>query len=250
MARLKGILKIEGKVDDLVIYRTKYGLLIRRHNPVSRKRLAKDPVFKRRRENMAEFGMASRAAKLVRVSFHSFIKTLTVGGLHARLTGAFSAVKKLDSHSAPGKRTVVNGLATTEGRAVLKEFNFNPGPMVAGILRKPYSIDLANGVIRIIGFQALGDVKCPAATTHVRFKAGFARLDFAAASAVVEFADEVSVGFNDAAMDIILAPKIAPVLANAVSFLVLGIDFYQEVNGKQYLLNNGEHNVLEIAAVG
>lgn len=51
MAKLKGILKIEGTLDELTFYKTQDGHLVKTKGGVSAERIANDPNFQRTREN-------------------------------------------------------------------------------------------------------------------------------------------------------------------------------------------------------
>lgn len=66
MAKLKGIIKIEGTLQDMTFYKTQDGHLVKTKSGVSGSRIATDPAFARTRENGAEFGSAAKAGKLLR----------------------------------------------------------------------------------------------------------------------------------------------------------------------------------------
>ena len=72
MAKLKGILKIEGTLQDMTFYKTQDGHLVKTKSGVSADRIANDPNFQRTRENGSEFGGAATAGKVLR----SAVRTL------------------------------------------------------------------------------------------------------------------------------------------------------------------------------
>ena len=51
MAKLSGILKIEGTLENLTFYKTQDGHLVKTKGGVSADRIANDPTFQRTREN-------------------------------------------------------------------------------------------------------------------------------------------------------------------------------------------------------
>jgi hypothetical protein len=51
MARQKGILKIEGSLDDITFYKKGDSFLVRNKGGISKQRIANDPAFARTREN-------------------------------------------------------------------------------------------------------------------------------------------------------------------------------------------------------
>jgi len=68
MAKLKGILKIQGTLDDLTFYKSGKDHLVRTKGGVDKARIANDPAFQRTRENGSEFGMAAKAGKMLRTA--------------------------------------------------------------------------------------------------------------------------------------------------------------------------------------
>ena len=55
MAKVNGLLKIEGTVEDLTFYKKDGKNYVRRKGGVSKERILTDPNFVRTRENGAEF---------------------------------------------------------------------------------------------------------------------------------------------------------------------------------------------------
>ena len=75
MARLKGLLKIEGTLDNLTFYKTQDGHLVKTKSGVSGDRIANDPNFQRTRENGSEFGSSASAGKLLRNAVRNFAQS-------------------------------------------------------------------------------------------------------------------------------------------------------------------------------
>ena len=68
MARQKGLIKLKGTMGDITFYRTADGYMAREKGGISAERMRTDPAFQRTRENMAEFGRAGKAGKVLRNS--------------------------------------------------------------------------------------------------------------------------------------------------------------------------------------
>jgi len=68
MARQEGIIKLNGRIGDLTFYKTRNGYLARDKGGVDASRIANDPRYQRTRENMAEFGRATKAGKFFRIT--------------------------------------------------------------------------------------------------------------------------------------------------------------------------------------
>ena len=65
MAKLNGILKIEGTLQDMTFYKTQDGHLVKTKSSISASRITTDTAFVRTRENGAEFGSAAKAGKIL-----------------------------------------------------------------------------------------------------------------------------------------------------------------------------------------
>ena len=66
MAKQRGIIKLDGTMADITFYRTKHGYMAKEKLRVPPGRILNDPRFARTRENMAEFGRACNAARVLR----------------------------------------------------------------------------------------------------------------------------------------------------------------------------------------
>jgi hypothetical protein len=158
-------------------------------------------------------------------------------------------IKNLDGVSARGERLVSVGLVTPEGKAVLRGLNFNPNSVLGSVLFKPFTVDAATGKIDIKALLIANDVVFPTGTTHITIKGAFAKIDFAGGSSELQLTNAVNLAVDAAATDVALVPQAVPVLAAGVSLIMLGVDFFQAVNGIQYSLKNGSYNALSIVEV-
>ena len=77
---------------------------------------------------------------------------------------------------------------------------------------------------------------------------GFLNLDFATGIADLTSSTEVIYPLIQGNIAPVLTPTATPT-GNGTHFHVLLIEFFQEVNGVQYMLNNGAFNVLNILEV-
>jgi len=249
MAKSKGLLKIEGTLDGMTFYKSQDGHMVRTKGGVSAKRIATDTAFARTRENMAEFSEAASTGKL----FRSALRVLTANASDSRLTSRvvklMTQVKNLDGISARGSRLVSVGLVTPEGKAAVKGMNFNPNSALASVLYKPFTVDAATGKIDFKGLLVANDVAVPAGATHITIKGAFAKIDFVGGKSELQLTNAVNIAVDAPPTDVALVPQAVPVLAAGVSLMLLGIDFFQAVNGIQYSLKNGSFNALSIVEV-
>jgi hypothetical protein len=125
MGRLKGLLKITGQFDGLSFYELNGKIVVRRTGGFEGKAIKSKPNYERTRENASEFGLASAIGKKLRLELRPFLKKIHTPYLHNHVLKLFLEIMRCDSTSERGKRTVVLGLQTEEGRQLLDGFEFN-----------------------------------------------------------------------------------------------------------------------------
>ena len=248
MARLKGLLKIEGTLDELTFYKSQDGHLVKTKGGVSGTRIASDPNFQRTRENNSEFGSMAQAGKLLRNVVRTLMMTASDNRITARLTQLMSIIKNLDTTSARGARTVGVGIADPLALAQLKNFNFNISAILSSILYKPYVVTPATGVIDITGLVPVNDIAYPAGATHLSIRGAFAVIDFANNTSEIEYTNVENLPIDGTATTVTLTPAAVPAGAGTKMYF-LAVEFFQEVNGVQYSMKNGSYNSLSIVEV-
>lgn len=248
MAKLKGILPLEGTVGNITFLKTQDGVIARQKGGVSADRIASDPAFARTRENGQEFGRAGKGAKLLRSAFRTTIHGGSDGRVHSRLLKLMMAAIKKDQNNPRGQRTVAEGIA-----AMLEGFDFNRDSSLDAALYAPYTktITRATGQleVNIPSFNPAEMVAAPQGATHFRITAAGASVDFERGvfetdvklSAVLPWDNELAAALQ----------LKCTVAANSTHplCLVLGLEFFQEVSGQTYSLKNGAYNALRIVKV-
>ena len=248
MARLKGLLKIEGTLDELTFYKSQDGHLVKTKGGVSANRIASDPNFQRTRENNSEFGSMAQAGKLLRNVVRTLMMTASDNRITARLTQLMSIIKNLDTTSIRGSRSVGVGIADPLALAQLKNFNFNISAILSSILYKPYLVTPATGVIDITGLVPVNDIAFPSGATHLSIRGAFAVIDFANNTSEIEYTNVENLPIDGTVTTVTLTPAGVPAGAGTKLYF-LAIEFFQEVNGVQYSMKNGSYNSLSIVEV-
>ena len=248
MARQKGLLKVEGTLDNLTFYKTKDGHLVKTKGGVSGERIANDPAFVRTRENGAEFATSASSGKLLRDSLRSMAMNASDPRIVSRLMQLMAKIKNLDATSARGQRNVGVGVATAAAKALLKGFEFNNAALLGSILFKPYAVNTTTGVITITGLVPANDVTVPSGATHMSITGGYANINFASGIVDVKFTNVQNLAVNAAATTVTLTPTAVPAGTGTKLFL-LKVEFFQQVNGTQYSLKNGAYNALRVIEV-
>jgi hypothetical protein len=248
MAQQAGIIKLKGTLGDISFYKTSDGFLARTKGGVDGDRIANDPAFQRTRENGAEFGRAGKGGKLIRNAIRVLLRRASDKRVTSRLTTQLLAIVKTDSTNPRGERTIVDG-----NMDLLNGFEFNKNGKLGSTLFAPYTIviDRVTGEVTVdlAAFEPLLRVNAPGGTTHFSISMGGAELDFENETHIFETSQTAILPYDNtqaAAINLtaaLTAASTLPIIG------VLGVEFYQEVNGQMYPLKNGAFNALAVVGV-
>lgn len=248
MARQKSIIKLDGTIGDITFYKSKDGYLAREKGGVPADRIRNDPAFQRTRENGSEFGRAGKSGKVLRNSIRALLQNSSDSRMVSRLTQQMVKVIQMDETNPRGQRNVIDGEAE-----LIHGFDFNINGKLGNTLYVPINstLDRVTGAatVDIAAFTPSVDIAAPGGTTHFKL---------VSAGMEIDFENET---FNTASSETAILPwdnvqSAAVNLDNALTanstkplFLVLGVEFYQEVNGEKYPLKNGAFNALQVIKV-
>jgi hypothetical protein len=245
MAKIKSLIKVEGTLDDLTFYRGTEGYLVRTKGGVSKNRIMNDPAFARTRENGMEFGSIAGSGKLLRSALGPMVFRAKDSKLTSRLVGVMGQVKNMDTVSARGSRNVSEGLNNALAAAVLEGFDFNARAAYSSILNVTSVVDVSTGKVTVSGFNPTEQLRGPDGATHFSLQVGFLRIDFASGAYELTQSVEEVYPIVTGIIAPTLTPETVPSLPGTGMHLIL-IEFFQEINGVQYMLNNGAFNVLHL----
>lgn len=248
MAKQKGIIKLEGTIGDITFFKTQDGYLAREHAPVTAAQIATDPAFQRTRENNAEFGRAGKAGAIFRNAFRQALQNAKDSRVASRLTAGFNKVIKADQTNPRGLRNVIDGEAE-----LLEGFNCNSNAALNSTLYAPYTatIDRATGVcsIALQGFIPANSISAPAGSTHFKMLAMAAAIDFENEQYNSQLQETAMLPLSTDPVAALNLSCNLPPAATVPLFLMLGIKFFQLVNGVEYPLKDGGFNALQLVKV-
>jgi hypothetical protein len=247
MARQTGIIGIQGTVGGLVF--SKNGNISQK--PASDKAaFANAPSRARTRENASEFGLAAKYSKLLRDSLRVAIASASDSLLAARLTKVMREVIGLDDTNDRGQRVF-----DASNSAPLLGFNFNAGAGIGQTMYFPYEVTGAGAdvTMSIPALNPASDIAAPQGTTHFEVIFAASSLDMEAMTFTngVVAAPLGILPVSGAALANQTVVATFPVAPSAAALVVgvVGINFYQQINGKFYALNNNSTNPLAIEYV-
>jgi hypothetical protein len=248
MAKQRGIIKIEGTLGDITFFKTQDGYIAKEKTTISGSRIASDKAFQRTRENNAEFGRAGKAGKVLRTAIRTLLQNAKDRRVTSRLTKEMMKVIKADASSTRGQRNVVDGEAE-----LLQGFDFNINAVLSTTLYAKYNtaIDRVTGLLEVVipSFIPVNDLVIPDGATHYKIVCGGAEVDFENGVTVESTSATGVLPWDANATPAITLSN--PVTANSTHplFLLLGIQFFQQVNNINYPLKNGAFNALSLVKV-
>lgn len=248
MARQKGLIKLKGTLGDITFYQSGDGFLAREKGSLDKKRFLNDPGFQRTRENASEFGRAGKAGRVLRTAFRPLLLKTADSRMVSRLTQMMMKVLQADAVSVRGQRNVIDGET-----ALLSGFEFNTRGTLGTSLYAPFTttIDRVTGAftLNLLPFVPNQMVTVPEGTTHFKVNYGAASIDFEAEQYEVALGESALIPWNGIPTADLSETLTLTTNSTHPLFMVVGIAFYQEVNGQSYPLRNGAFNPLSIVQV-
>lgn len=248
MPKFKSLFKVKGSLDDVSFFKNRNGYQARMKSGVDGDRIATDPKFKRTRENAAEFTAVAASMKVVRSALRPVIQGIADGGMNGRLSRVLHQVKRLDLTSDRGQRTVAVGLESEAGREALVGFPFNAQAPLETVLAVIPVLDPATGVVTLPGMVSERDLSIPDGATHYQLGLAWSRVDFYTGKFDTVVTDLPLAPLDQTEQDIVLTPSSTPA-GEGRDLFALKLVFYQEMNGKMYVLSVGTATTSAIIGV-
>ncbi len=248
MAQQKGIIKLDGTISGITFYKTRDGYLAREKGGVTAEKIANDPAFQRTRENGAEFGRAGKAGKVLRTSIRPLLQNASDSRTVGRLTQRMVKVIQADATNPRGERNVIDGEAE-----LLQGFEFNINAKLGTTLYAPFTVttDRVTGALTvdIPSYVPINMIVAPGGTTHYKIISAGAEVDFENETYVVDEQSSAVLPWDATATTALSLANMVTAASIHPLFVVLGIEFFQEVNGQMYSLKNGAFNALQMVKV-
>lgn len=243
MGKLDGIIRFTGSFDGLSFYKLRGKIVVRRTGGFKGPAIKTQANYARTRENASQFGYCSRVGKALRVALFPFVAQIRTPYLHNHVVSLFQQILKFDGVSLRGAKTLLVGLATDEGRALLRSFEFNKELSFKTVFAVPYTVSLAEGKFVVPVFK-MAQVPFPAGATHIGLQFMLLRFDFESLDYRLQRSEVCYLAKADGEAS-------CELVANAVggSGALLGLvfaSFYQETNGEKYAFEGCALSVVEV----
>ncbi|GAC1588301.1 MAG: hypothetical protein NVS3B19_07800 [Ginsengibacter sp.] len=241
MAFQTGGNEFNGSIGQYTFYKRKGKPVVRHKGVGGKEKLRKKPADSIYKRNLNEFGKASSQASLLRHSMHEIIQYAKDDTMVNRLNKLFREVIKTDVVNEFGYRTVMAG-----SLELLEGFEFNQECAFTNVFfgQDGVEIDriLGEATVSISGFAPIQLLRCPKGATHFKFICGASQIDFDKKEQHCLVSESNFIGINADFVgkeDLKLSLKPGSDLCIVIT---LGIQFFQEVNGKKMRLMDLDHN--------
>jgi hypothetical protein len=248
MAEQQGLVKIKGRIGDISYYKTADGYLVKDKGGVSdHKRMNADSMTKTRKA-MAEFGNAGRTTKLIYQSLRSIIKNVADSRMYGRLQARMLQITKTDPVNQFGERRPEFG---SFHKLIHFQLNVQNSLKAKFLGEEKVVIDRTAGTAKftIDAFIPSANLAPPKGATHYQFI-------MAASELKLEDEDSVMDSFETGYLPI--DSNVTAVINQTLNYTpattepviaVLGIKFWQDINGFKEPFHGTGDNSMDIIGV-
>ncbi|WP_194774681.1 hypothetical protein [Pararhodonellum marinum] len=245
MARQSGGLQLEGTIGNMIFYKMKGKYYVRSKGAPSKAKLKKGKAFENSRRVSAEFGHASKVASQVVHAAKGLMNPGKHHGLHGKLTAQLQRVLQTDSQSVYGERKIsVGDLSLLEG------FDFEPTRIKSQLKAFP-NINSSHQDVNVdfSGMQSLNPRSVPEGASHFRLDMVSVIYDEQKMSGqTMDLKGQTQLlSVPLSALGTITIPRPYAETDASVFLILLGLVFFQEVNGEMHELS-GKRSVGVLAA--
>lgn len=230
MAKIKSPFKIVGTIDNINFYVDEGKNVARTAGGgFDGEAIRTKPSMVRVRENGSEFGHCASVKSTFLRALRPFILKMRGRRLHSGMTSMFVQIKNYDPVSKRGERKVGLGLTTLDGFNLLMTYSHPERYSIEQVLGNRFVMDWNDSSCHCANFQTNG-IQFPEYATHVGLLFGVVVMDFDAISTNTFLAEEFVLS-KTAANQAISLPPTEPITGSGRRIGVMGVRYYQEVNG-------------------
>ncbi|SFN81068.1 hypothetical protein SAMN04487989_104151 [Bizionia echini] len=236
MAKQKGVIPLVGTIGGINFYYLNGKPVARVAGGGFNGEAIKTKIsMERVRENASEFGDCSHVNKVFRQALRPFYTNHRFTFFHSRLMSMFTDLKKLDTDSARGSRQVYKGLLTDAGKRLLQDFTYTPDCKPQLVLPFSYGMDWPTYTLSIPQFN-IEHVQFITGSTHIALQFGVLDFNFETLDSALHLAAPLVLAKDFAGTFLGFTPVTAPT-GLGLQLAVMGVRYYQEVDGLMYVLN-------------
>ncbi|MBO9562705.1 MAG: hypothetical protein J7621_08030 [Niastella sp.] len=244
MARVIGLFKLRGSIDDVTFRQTQDGIIAGMKPGPTRERVLSHENFALTRRNAEEFQLAIKDAQLLRHALGEVLDGRTGSSMNGRMNGLFYKAARRDETNDLGFRRAAQGHID-----LLTGFNFNKQLSLEYALPVPLvrSLDVGTGAckVEVPSFIARKRKGFPAEATHFRLVSTMVVVDFGRRKYEQAIGRSELLPLRKKTPGTIGFEHKLEVANGQVAVQVLGMDFYKVVDGHEVLVKGSAIRVLE-----
>lgn len=263
MSKQKGLIKLVGNIGGVSFYTSEGEYLARMAGGPTKERIQSDPNFVRTRENNIEFGGAAKVGKALRTALSGVLQTMAGSRLTSQLTKLFKAIN-LKGTGTRGERPIV----LSANKEMLSGLNLDKKLSLTSVFSAPYTVtanvDRNEVVFSIPAFTPANFIVAPTGATHFKIVSAIGLVsDYSYNNDSKEYEPDIpeensigvvvggtvrSLSANSTAQTLTATVPDGIIPDPAISVVAcLGIEFYQQVDGTDYILAQG--NTMKVVNV-
>jgi hypothetical protein len=245
MAKQAGPIFFEGRLGDLSFYKDNEGnYLVRQAGGPSRDKVKHHRSYTNFRKTGSEFGAVSSTCKLIRYAFRQYTRHCKEGTLCNRLNSRGMQVMRSEKIHNWGERRMQYANV-----ALLEDMEWNAKLSLDQALKADYCgfIDPATGAMHALvpSFVPRHNIKAPKGATHFRIYGAGTALDVVEYEYKSDCKETDIFRINAKETGSILLNLHVPAEAQDMLILGIGIEFYEEVNGKLLPIAGGAFSIVK-----
>lgn len=230
MAKVIAPFKIIGTLDDLNFYMTQDNInLVRTKGKtgVTSEQFKTNPIFTNVRNHGNEFGHCSKTSRQFRMLAHHFNLKAKDGSFAGRANKLLYEILQEDTLNEHGKRTVTNGLDTTDGKEYLIGFEGNKLRPLYNVLKTNWIWDEEAQSLKIKNFNPLQHLDWPENATHVHLAVARSNWDYKNETFMPSYSEEFTFLKEATATNLSIRPNIPTENNLHIIFLYIGFSIQQ-----------------------
>lgn len=249
MAKVIAPFKIIGTLDDLNFYIDDNNVnLVRTKGKtgVSSEQFKTNPIFTKIRNHGNEFGHCAQIAHTFRMLANQFNEKAKDGSFAGRANKLLFEILQEDTTNEQGKRTVANGLDTTNGKEFLIGFEGNKLRPLETVLKTKWYWDKDSESFKINLFNPLKHLDWPEKATHVHLAVARTNWDYIKQKISPSYSTEHTFSKESATFSLEIKPEIPTESNLHIIYLYIG---FSTLNRKKMILLKRAFNTVTIIKI-
>lgn len=248
MARFKGLLQFIGTLGNITAVNSKEGVYLKKKNNIPKSRYQKAPEYADFRMHGNYMAMSSKLSKVFRHPIAVFGKDACDTRMYSRMNALMRSVIMCDTISNKGAFTAAVGIATTEGKQLLRDFEFNKHVSFDSVFHGKYTLDISTGTLSLPQFIPKKDLIPVTGSTHIGLQSGMLFFNFETQERSFTESPSFTMPIHGIAADIVLNCEI-PENNGGTLLYFFKVFFMQDVNGVLYPLKGDGGAVMKVVGV-